>query len=326
MRWRRLQEKIARDHGPAAGLLGNTAIVASTTQTQNTANLKKRRADPVEMVIESDSEHDNKRVKLEGAETDLNSDRKEVKMEEVDVKPEKRQTRDKKLGLKYMLDNCSSSGAGTSSIAPTTSLYEDSAAEQADDEEYLDSEVEEKLNNRKQTKASAAASPVKSGKVRKVPKVEAPITPMSAARSALVNLSPTPSLVTATDDVRPMPTPTSFTFPVLVKSIESDDHTNVQAELGGFREGGFVQANGASHSTVISTSREYFDSAMESVVPPGASSVEVQAPTEADPMELDDMVSVSPNDSISMVGTMKLGGIQRKSADVPKKGTRIFFI
>ena len=246
MRWRRLHDKIQKEHGsgvaPQGGPITAQPATPATTRGQKPTPSLKRKTKPAKEESEEESESDSK--------TDSEIEHKRIKTEGEDRVTEKRQTRGKIPDFKGMADS-SDSGVGTHQTGPATTMYTDSSVKVEDD-----SMISEGSEKRKTT-TQAAATPVKGTPAvekAKVSNVNDPITPpTSAAQSFSQNPKPTPSSTTPTQRQRAVPPPMTPVSGVILRSIESDEQDEM-AQLDGMSDGRFIRSK---RSSQVSPSRPY---------------------------------------------------------------------
>ena len=296
MRWRRLQEKIKKVPGATNGLQGASGPTQTTApgpKVENAVSSRKRKAPELNEESESDDEVEQKKVKA-GEETAVTS---------------KRQTRGKKLDLKEML------GSSSSGVDTGNSSYEDSGVKEEDDDSdgeaeestYKENEIKEEKDGSDDEVPAATPNKPLSKTANK------PITrPKSGSHSSRENPKPTTSAATPSRHQRPVPPPLTPVSPAIVQSIESDDHVEAGTGLDGMQDGTFVRPKSSSSrgSARSMHSDEMYDAESEGGFTSAASSVQAQAPTETNFLDEDDIESVAPDDSISMVGR----GLKRKRA------------
>ena len=283
MRWRRLQQKIGKDHGSEPDLLTD-AVDSKATKPINNASAKSAAK------VSTPKKRKAKEMPVSESESEGEGDQKRVKTEEV-TPPEKRQTRGKKLDLKAMLDS-SSSGVSTSYTGPATSIYEDNSGVEDDDEGLsgADSEVltKKEPEKAKAIKVDGLVSPAKSGSYssREQPKPSASSIASSASK----------------DD--PIPHPLAAFSATIAQSVEFGEDSEALPELWALRNGRFIQSQTPAPSK-SQDSQEMYD-ADESAAPSLATSLQAVPSSTPEPFDEAEMNAVTPDDSISQ------GGLTRK--------------
>ncbi len=310
MRWRRLHDKIRKEHGSTARLQIATIAAQTATSTaraQKTVPSRKRKTKPAKEESEEESESDSK--------TDSGIEYKRIKTEggaDAGV-PAKRQTRGKQLDFRGMADSCSSE-AGTDPTRLGTSMYTDSGSTVEDNESTGEEEPAQRTPIKQAAPTDTKGMPA--FEKEKASNVNDPVTPpASAAHSFVQNPKPTPSSTTPIQRQRAVPPPLTPVSGVIVRSIESDDPDQIDAQLDGMSDGRFVttskRSGQVSHCSTLSS--QYYEADSEGASTSVASSLKVQAPTESDSdfLTANDVESVGPDDSVSMAGQMMQGGMKR---------------
>ena len=306
MRWRRLHDKIQKDHGPDVAPPGGAIISQPTTSTVRVPKVtptQKRKARPA--IDESEEESASESM------SDSEVQHKRMKKEGEEPIPGKRQTRGKKLDFKGMADSTSSE-AGTTQTGLGTSVYTDSGVTVDDDENVIPEGAEKRTPATypvtTPNKGTSAVENAKSSDVND------PITPpVAAAQSSSQNPKPTPSSVTPSQRQRAFHPPLTPVSGVIARSIESDDQDEM-TQLDGYSDGRFVRPKRSSQLSSKSTSSsEHYEADSEggSTSASITSSLQAQAPTESDFLAADDIESVEPDDSISMAGKATQEGTKR---------------
>lgn len=306
MRWRRLSERIEREGG------ADIQAKAPATVVPKPAVPRKRKS-TVAVEADSDGEVKGKKIKTEAS-----------------ILAGKRQTRGKMLNYTDEFDS-SSSATGNSTAATSTSNFEASAVDEDDDEDSMVSNVgaqrfpktalaskeaqeapasvvegedvgdEEEAGGENsmviygtETKTSkAAVKYIKSTPVLK--RTVAPMTPQSGAPSSARNPKPSGSSVSKFSITDAPPTPVTPKYLDVVPSIESDDThgtPDTQWQSGRMKR----ESHSSAASIESSPTNEVYESAVEVAESTLTSSVQAQASSD------DEMSSVAPEDSVSVIG------------------------
>jgi hypothetical protein len=298
MRWRRLQEKIEKDN--VLDVNNQTGVVPDVGSSRHgDSQSSKRRNAAIDDDTDSASEGDRKKVKLD-----------------YEVMMQPRQTREKKENLKYF--ESSSSGVGSSIFEAASSAYEESLGDglKEDEDDDLASLVET-LKNKSVKHTSAKPFPVAVPKVVKTKKADSAGMKLSSKAGSKGYEDNTVSESNFTKGSSPIqaqnPSQTSSGyFSNIVQSIKADDNFDVPATFGNMQTGKFI-------TTESPAKRSTSKMGQNSPLPCSAGSVKgvtetINLEEEEEDLDMQDLYSLGPEDSISVTAPALQGGLKRKKA------------